>query len=154
MDDKKESSSATKKPEVKVPFGAKVMGVGLILFFCWIMIWGIAQIGAWFIEPSMSAPTQTAKTYSDVEAYVQAQEIIRGYLKSPATAVFPSMSNATIEDLGGGGFKVSGYVDSQNSFGALLRSDWEMVFQFIGDKVDISIVGMDGKLLYKKATVK
>jgi hypothetical protein len=106
-----------------------------------------------YVPSAVQTTIVEEKRHDDVSAYVEAQAILSRYLKSPSTAVFPSMSNARIERLAGDGFKVSSYVDAQNSFGVPIRSDWEMVFQFIEDKVDISIVVMDGEFLYKKDTV-
>lgn len=54
------------------------------------------------------------------EVISQCQESVRNKLKSPSTAAFSS-TNAT----GSGTWTVSGKVDSQNSFGATVRSSFE-----------------------------
>jgi hypothetical protein len=99
--------------------------------------------------------TSNTKSYSDVEAFVEAEHIVSGFLKAPSTAQFPSMSDATIEDLADNGFKVSSYVDSQNSFGAMLRSSWSVLFEYTpDDKVDIYQVIVDGEEMYRKPGLK
>ena len=50
-----------------------------------------------------------------------AEKFILSGLKSPTTAKF---SRASYEQRGTNVFLVSGYVDSQNSFGAMLRGTW------------------------------
>lgn len=104
--------------------------------------------------PSRTVTASQQREYSHAEAYAEAEAIISKYLKSPSTAKFPSIGEVKIEDLGGGGFQVEGYVDAQNSFGAMLRQNWEMVFQFVGDGVDVRVVGIDGQLVYKKPSAK
>jgi hypothetical protein len=98
--------------------------------------------------------TPQVRQYSHAEAYAEAEAIISKYLKSPSTAKFPSIVDVDIKDLGDGGFQVEGYVDAQNSFGAMLRQNWQMVFQFVGDGVDVRVVGIDGQLVYKKPSTK
>lgn len=51
-----------------------------------------------------------------------ASEIIRDQLKSPGTAKFPPEHIRSGRD--GDGWIVTGKVDAQNAFGALLRKDW------------------------------
>jgi len=57
-----------------------------------------------------------------------ATDLIKTKLKSPSTASFPSilfnLSAYKVEPQGGGSYKVSGYVDAQNGFGAKIRSYW------------------------------
>lgn len=63
------------------------------------------------------------------KAFTEAQGLIQGMLTSPATAVFPkfgtkgTFATPTKTDDGRCGFMVVTYVDSQNSFGALVRSE-------------------------------
>lgn len=54
-------------------------------------------------------------------------------LKSPASAKFPRLGNATYVQPGGV-YLISGDVDSQNSYGALLRSMFSCTIAFEGDK--------------------
>lgn len=62
------------------------------------------------------------------DAWVCAQDVVEKNLKSPSSAKFCLMSEATIhyngEEDGGSRYTVSGYVDAQNSFGAMIRKNF------------------------------
>ncbi len=54
-----------------------------------------------------------------------AEQRIKGMLKSPSTADFPwGTSKAQITLVEGTTYEVSSYVDAQNSFGAMIRSNY------------------------------
>lgn len=57
------------------------------------------------------------------EAYLAAKDLVTRQLKAPTTAEFSRYDPAQITDTGTS-LRVRGYVDSQNSFGAMLRSQW------------------------------
>lgn len=57
-------------------------------------------------------------------AKVCAVKAVEDKLKSPSTADFCSYTSMTATDLGNNKWKVSGYVDAQNSFGAVVREYW------------------------------
>ncbi len=99
--------------------------------------------------PSVEIEQEEVKTYSDYDAYVNAQDILEKFLKSPSTAEYPVASKATIKRYTDDGFRVESYVDSQNGFGAVVRSDWIVVFQFVEDSVKVLAVVLDGETLYK-----
>lgn len=58
------------------------------------------------------------------EAWVMAQQFVKDKLKSPGTADFGWLqtSEDTVQDLGGGKYRIRGWVDSQNTFGATVRT--------------------------------
>lgn len=66
------------------------------------------------------------------EAWVCAQNVVEQHLKSPSTADFCKYTEATITDLGNSKYKISGYVDSQNSFGAVVRSYFTVTLTLTG----------------------
>ena len=53
-----------------------------------------------------------------IDAWVCAQDVVKGKLKSPSTAKFCSYSPDRVADLGNNK-SYNGYVDAQNSFGAI-----------------------------------
>lgn len=57
-------------------------------------------------------------------AKVCAVKAVEDSLKSPSTADFCSYNDMTATNLGGDKWKVTGYVDAQNSFEATLRENW------------------------------
>lgn len=75
--------------------------------------------------PAAAPATSHGPTVEEItgRAYDACLEAIRGQLKSPATAQFSERSAAT-EARDGGDFYFSGSVDSENGFGALLRSEF------------------------------
>ena len=56
------------------------------------------------------------------DAWVCAQNVVESRLKSPSTADFCSYPEATVTDLGNNRYRITGYVDAQNSFGVVVRS--------------------------------
>lgn len=89
----------------------------LILFITIISIIGITSC-----EPK---PTTQKKANIEEDkkltAYVFSQLEIERYLKSPSTAEFPRFSSVTIYK-DGSDYVVNSYVDSQNSFGGIVRT--------------------------------
>lgn len=57
-----------------------------------------------------------------VGAFVFCKDFVRDRLKSPSTADFPF--RRTTSDLGNNTYVITSYVDSQNLFGATVRSHW------------------------------
>lgn len=60
----------------------------------------------------------------ETDAKICAKKAVEDQLKSPSTAKFCKYTEMTATNLGGNKWKVSGYVDAQNSFGATLRNNW------------------------------
>jgi len=67
--------------------------------------------------PSLAKPN-----HDKFEAYVMSQQFVEDRLKSPSSAKFPARSTAYIKHLGNGRYHVVAHVDSQNSFGAMIRN--------------------------------
>ena len=57
-------------------------------------------------------------------AYYNSQECVKELLKSPSTAEFPSGSEQFVTRIDNDTFLINSYVDSQNSFGAMLRTNY------------------------------
>lgn len=66
--------------------------------------------------------------HTDSEAFSCAKAIVKSSLKSPSTAKFCWITDATVTHLGNGEYKVTGWVDAQNSFGATLRQNFVVVY--------------------------
>ena len=89
-----------------------------------------------FIGSDSSSPTAQKQSDHSTMAYVQAKNYVKTVLKSPSTADFPFLERTT-RNLGNGRYEVSSYVDSQNSFGAEIRSNWTVTLQYTnGDSAD------------------
>jgi hypothetical protein len=63
-----------------------------------------------------------------------AEKITKKHLKSPSTAKFPSMSEYSFSK-DKGIATVKGFVDSQNSFGAMIRTNFIMTYDVKNDKL-------------------
>lgn len=79
--------------------------------------------------------------------YYTAIATIREHLKAPSTAKFSSVSEdkAYCEEVAGTVWEAGGWVDSQNGFGAMLRSRWVLVWDIASRK--ILFLKVDGKPL-------
>lgn len=65
-------------------------------------------------------------------AKICAVKAVEDNLKSPSTADFCSYNDMTATNLGGDKWKVTGYVDAQNSFGATMRENWTVTLTLTG----------------------
>ena len=71
-------------------------------------------------------------------AYIIAQDLVRNKLKAPSTAVFPN-SDYTAGPVFSKGVEIKSYVDSQNGFGAQIRTNYTIYLQQTGnDWADVS----------------
>ncbi|MDC0358152.1 hypothetical protein OAO01_04990 [Oligoflexia bacterium] len=70
----------------------------------------------------------------NIGAYVMAQDFVKENLKSPSTAKFPwGTSDSTIVNLGDCKYRVKSYVDAQNSFGGMIRNNYDVVVRYNGN---------------------
>lgn len=85
----------------------------------------------------------------DTEVYVASQLIVEDYLKSPSSAKYPLSSEATISKTNDHSYTVATYVDSQNSFGAIVRSKYVVEITYNNDwsKYSATSVIIDGERL-------
>ena len=89
-------------------------------------------------SPSTSSSTDTpvstpspeqAKKDREIMSLVFAKDVIKKTLKSPSTAEFVDVKAYELSNLKDV-WAVNGYVDSQNSFGAIIRSQWEVQLDY------------------------
>lgn len=90
---------------------------------------------------SSSSTTKTSLT--NAEAFTIAQMIVKDNLRAPSTAKFCSVVDAKITHTGLS-YTVSGWVDAQNGFGAMIREDFTVTFTAIIKGKDVG---------YKNASV-
>ncbi len=100
------------------------------------------------------APPIEKKSWHEIvdkkAAFYAAQQFIEKYLKVPKTAEHPSyydIGENNIKHLGSQTYEINSYVDSQNSFGALLRTDYYLkIMQHKKDKWKLlDIKTLEGK---------
>ncbi len=78
---------------------------------------------------SGSKNTSTVSSSNKILAYLLAEDYVKQSLKAPRTAQFPRSSEYInhIRYLGAGRYEINSWVDSQNSFGALIRTDFTCI---------------------------
>ncbi len=83
----------------------------------------------------------------NVLVYVHSQNIIEEYLRAPSTAKFPLSTEAQIEKYSDYKYKVTAYVDAQNTFGAMIRNNYSVIITYNDDwtKYGYDSVMIDGE---------
>jgi hypothetical protein len=64
-------------------------------------------------------------------AGIQCEEFVKNRLKAPSTADFPFLDRTVIPE-GANTYIVRSYVDAQNGFGAMIRSDFRCEIRYNG----------------------
>lgn len=103
----------------------------------WSSIWSSSPTKSEPATAPLDAPTSASD--AKVSAWVAAEGFVRSRLKSPATASFggisePQLPENCVLDTGNGTYCVRGFVDSQNDFGATVRSQFILQVRDAGDK--------------------
>ncbi len=80
---------------------------------------------------SSSRPAPASDEPSGSQAFIICKNFVERRLKSPSTADFPLL-DFTAEKTGARSFRVTSYVDAQNSFGAQIRTRFQCKLTFRG----------------------
>lgn len=99
--------------------------VGAVIFGVLVLAFGASSV--------MNGPSKSGRTYSGLYAQTSCEEFVKGRLKSPSSASFPFSVKPEIIGSGSGPYTVVGQVDSQNGFGAMIRSGYRCEVSFSGD---------------------
>lgn len=86
-----------------------------------------------FIAGSETNEQKANRVCNDaVSGYYASQDIIKRRLKAPSTATFPGPyeKSISIVQVSSCRFRIAAWVDSQNSFGAMLRSRYGMNIEY------------------------
>lgn len=117
---------APPQPVASAPAPVRASQLGCLSLIVGCMI--VVGLLAW--RTNTGVPTGGAPSSSDATmAQVLCQKAVRGRLKAPATATFGDTQRVM---LAGDQFRVTGPVDAENSFGALLRMDYTCTIRFTG----------------------
>ena len=128
----------------------KVSGGVLFAVICIWGVVGVANVTTWMTGSGTASQKESTDTYSDAEVYIEARGIVDQFLKAPSTAKHAPISQVKIKRSINNSFRVDGYVDSQNSFGAMLRSDWIVQFRFTeNDKLEVHLVKIGDTVVYR-----
>jgi hypothetical protein len=81
------------------------------------------------------AARQTACKPDLFDGYVMAQVFVERQLKSPRTAKFAGYDESRVISTGScGEVYIQSFVDSQNGFGAMIRTHYEIAIKYEGDE--------------------
>ncbi len=125
----------------------------LLLILCIVGIATAAIISAGATNTSSSVSNDSVITEN--KAKIMAENYVETVLKSPSTADFP-LSPTNFIEITSNQYKVISYVDSQNSFGATVRSDWSATLTFNGgdwsnqSNWTLNELIFDGELVYSE----
>lgn len=86
----------------------------------------ITMIG---IIANISSDSSQSPSVDKYDAYAMSHVFVKRNLKAPSTAEFPTTTYANIS-YDGTYWNVSCFVDAQNSFGAMIRSDYEVKMSY------------------------
>jgi hypothetical protein len=89
----------------------------------------LIAIGSFFIGCG-GGGDKGPKTYSQSDAWIYSQSFIKDRLKAPSTASFGKLGESTILRMDDTTFSVKSFVDSQNGFGAMIRSKYTCIITF------------------------
>lgn len=67
---------------------------------------------------------------SKSDALFECQNAVKAKLKSPSSVQFAHYGDSTITEVRDNTFRITSHVDSQNSFGAMMRSDFSCECQY------------------------
>jgi hypothetical protein len=69
-----------------------------------------------------------------LDAKIMAQQFLEERLKAPSTADYPWVeTDKVVTELSNDKYRYQSYVDAENSFGAKVRTNFEIVVQYVGD---------------------
>lgn len=97
-------------------------------------LWLIAALFVMVIVFGAISGGQKSKEPTKSTAFYMCQEFVSRQLKAPKTADFASMSDSNVSGIGNDTYSVVSYVDSQNSFGAMIRTSYRCKVKYEGDE--------------------
>jgi hypothetical protein len=93
----------------------------------------------------MLPESEVKRTYIDKhDAKIVAEDEVKSRLKSPSTAEFSDWGRTEVTPIENG-YKVEGYVDAQNSFGAMIRHNYS---------VEVWLNNETGKIMYSDLVIE
>lgn len=101
---------------------------------------------------SSSSSGSSSKKQDDDEikasVYVLAKKCVKNHLKAPSTAKFSEMWECAFQKGEGNIYMMTGYVDSQNSYGAMLQEQWSIMAEVNGDKASLVMLTIGDQIYF------
>lgn len=122
----KELMTKQGKPNDKAQYGGYVVLalVGIVLYLVFAQFFG---------SDSSSSKRPKEDVGDALTAFVMSQEFVEEKLVAPGTAKFPYFDPSMATQVDKNTWIISSYVDSQNRFGALVRTKYRAKMQYIGN---------------------
>lgn len=128
-----EEEQARIKAETKAKSDKKLRKAAGIIFGIAILMFAVVALST-SGDKDTSKPAPPPKPEHDsISAFVMSQNFTKKQLKAPSTAKFPRYSEGRVADLGNGEYRVSSYVDAQNAFGAMIRTNYICKVKYVGN---------------------
>lgn len=99
-----------------------------------------------FIAAAANVP-RDGKGTDNFEVISTCRAVVEKVLKAPSTAKFISGEDS-VRRREDGSINVSGYVDAQNGFGAMLRNEYECEVVQVGGGLKVQHAGLNGEVLF------
>lgn len=117
--------------------------VGFVILIAAIFIFGESEVNEHTYKKPQKISTKEVKKENPESiqklllAYNWSTDFVKKSLKSPSSASFAGLSEKPnhVKYIGNDTYLITSYVDSQNGFGAMIRSNYTCKIQFKGDKV-------------------
>lgn len=99
---------------------------------------------------SYSGSSSKKQDDDDIKAgvYVLAKKCVKNHLKAPSTAEFSEMWECAFQKGEGDIYMMTGYVDSQNSYGAMLQEQWSIMAEVNGDKASLVMLTIGDQVYF------
>ena len=111
----------------------------IVWFIAFVILLNIATRINWgFDKKSEKAvEIEKPKEVNNIKLYLVAQRAVKNNIKSPSTAKFPYSNEAVfVGGMTDSIYSVKCYVDSQNSYGVMIRSNFDAQLKYVGGDVD------------------
>jgi len=102
----------------------------LIPLLVFVLIFGFIFTSCCF---SSSPSNETKRGHDEVDAWTAAQLEVKKNLVAPSTAKFPWGTKGYVTKIDDNTYKINAYVDSENSFGAMIRTNFSCTVIYLGN---------------------
>lgn len=99
-------------------------------------------------KSSGSSKSNSSSDKIKAGVYTLAEKCVKNHLKSPSSAKFCSMSDCEFQKGEDGVYMMAGTVESENSYGAMLKETWGIMAKVDGDKVSLVMVQIGDQVYF------
>jgi hypothetical protein len=90
------------------------------------------QISALVLVAVAGCGGEPRPEHDDFAAYYMCKGFVTDRLRAPSTAEFGSFNDSRVSLVGDAKYAVSGHLDAQNGFGAMIRNRYDCTVQYEG----------------------